>query len=544
VSDGRGRTARDLTVLCALTIALIAPFLDQAFHIDDEVYLRLATALADTPGGFYARLEPLFGRDQALLLHSQHPPLTVGFLAGVVALFGASEPIVHAAYGVFALLAAIGGYLFFRRFCPRPLLAGAILVASPAFVVSAHTIMTDVPFLAFVLLSQVAYLHLLDATGPARGRAALAATLGTLCVFTQYRGLLVIGLLGLYAWRRGRLDRAVLAALAVPVVALGAFELFVATRTGGSALASSAGFLELGGLRIARSTTSYLAGLGAALIALAPALPRVQASSAAPRVACAALIAAVLMWFGRREVSALNAGLGVALMTGGVLVVWDPLRELLRGGASLFRTAPSDDQYLAVAAVALLVSVIAFGLFGCVRNLLVVMPFLIAWILRRATAARFPVRGTAIALGLGAALALACSITDYAWAGLYRRQAAAYAGRADVYFAGEWGFRYYMTAAGARYLTRDVVELPVGAHVIVPEIAAYEGGLPSGLRSRVRPVDERAYATPLPLILMAGAPRNCGWYSEGWGVLPFCLGELVQERIIDYVVVERGRTEP
>jgi hypothetical protein len=93
-----------------------------------------------------------------------------------------------------------------------------------------------------------------------------------------------------------------------------------------------------------------------------------------------------------------------------------------------------------------------------------------------------------------------------------------------VFFIGDWGFRYYMEEAGHRYLlSTDDASPREDDFVIRPRIAGLHQIAP-GLRRRIQheaTVDARGF---LPLRLMSYEAR-AGYYSHGWGLLPFSVSE-------------------
>ena len=77
-----------------------------------------------------------------------NPPATSYFLAGVMAVFGEREMALHGGMLLVAFAAAAGIFQLARIWCERPLLATFIAMSTPVFLVSATTLMCDVPMLA------------------------------------------------------------------------------------------------------------------------------------------------------------------------------------------------------------------------------------------------------------------------------------------------------------------------------------------------------------------------------------------------------------
>jgi hypothetical protein len=243
-----------------------------------------------------------------------------------------------------------------------------------------------------------------------------------------------------------------------------------------------------------------------------------------------------------------NLVLGVVYATAGLVLVCDLLQSGITAAVAVLRRRSPDSHpnpLVPLLGVVVLASLVLMGLFACVRNLLALIPLLLVTFVHRHPELLRP-RRLAMAAGFSAALALACSVSDYAWAGSYRTYARQYAETPGVYFTGEWGFRYYMERSGARYLPASRQDLPAGSLVVRPEIAAPENRLDPDLERRLRPLADEARQGLLPLLLMSRPERNCGWYSEGYGILPFCVGRLMQERFVRYRVTgeDGGRSGP
>src|SRR5215475_5011123 len=154
---------RDLFILIALTIALHLPFIGEAFHLDDAQYLDVALNVSKNPL-FPMDLPSVFeGHHQDLWGHT-HPPLNAYLLAGLIHLHGGppSERFLHASFLVFPVLLTVGFYFLARRFAVDPLIATALLATNPTLMVSAHTLMADVPLLTLWVSAVVFFVRGID----------------------------------------------------------------------------------------------------------------------------------------------------------------------------------------------------------------------------------------------------------------------------------------------------------------------------------------------------------------------------------------------
>jgi 4-amino-4-deoxy-L-arabinose transferase-like glycosyltransferase len=138
-------------IVLALVLLIRLPFLDQAIQGDDVYYLA---------GAPHAQIDPahpnhgsyVFLGDMVDMRGHPHPPLNAWALAALLALFGdVYEVPFHAAYILFSLIAAASVWSLAKRFTTRPVLATALFLFTPAFVVNGNSFEADVPFLAFWL---------------------------------------------------------------------------------------------------------------------------------------------------------------------------------------------------------------------------------------------------------------------------------------------------------------------------------------------------------------------------------------------------------
>src|SRR5215831_2522055 len=161
------RTARDLALLATLTLALHLPFVGQAFHLDDVQYLDIARNVYRNPVFPFDFSADFEGQHFSLWGHT-HPPLN-SYIIATVLLFhhrSPSEVFLHTSFLFFPLLATVAFYFLSKRFVDRPLLAAALLATNPTLTVSAHTLMTDVPYLALWLAGTVLFLKGVDENNP------------------------------------------------------------------------------------------------------------------------------------------------------------------------------------------------------------------------------------------------------------------------------------------------------------------------------------------------------------------------------------------
>jgi hypothetical protein len=118
-------------------------------------------------------------------------------------------------------------------------------------------------------------------------------------------------------------------------------------------------------------------------------------------------------------------------------------------------------------------------------------------------------------------LGLFLAQADYQFAGVGRREAFEFqrdylANHQPFLFNGEWGFRYYMTDIGGEIMAEDTSGFP-GETVVKSRLSL---GLPFEFDRKLELLEQRSYRIPSPLRLL-DVHAHAGFWSDGWGVLPF-----------------------
>lgn len=538
----RTRPRSPKILVSLLVVLLTLPFIFQAFHIDDRIYLEVAGNVLSNPLHPYDYppvFEGLVTPDAAS--HS-HLPLTSYYLALLRRLAGGEpEWLFHLAFLVFPLLAVWSFADLARRFTAFPAAAACLLIAGPGVLVLSHTLMTEVPLLAFWALSVSRVVAICDGeTAKSNWIAAGAGLTGAALISLISVGLIV--LLGAHlalSWNAidASARRKLPLLLLLPLLVWAAwywcsylhYDRFVLVRT----------VLHLD----KRSAFSWLV-LGQKLLSLLLNLG-------------GAFLCPIVLWygFGRRRslwlipVVVLTIGLGpwaapdswsrsqsflwVLLAGTGTLAFIGVLREGADGngvdsppetasGRRLRRLLLFWLAGIATAAVVLYPS-------GSVRYvLLLAPPLILLWLRaleRKVDFNRYFLRNlvwTGVILTLLWSLPIAYA--DYRFAGMYREEARALVqdyrrpGQ-EVWFTAEWGFRYYLEKAGARLLPRTSLGPKPGDVIIKPRVAfpwvtLYDR--PEYTRLR----EQRPTSMTFPIRLL-DFESHAGFYSTAWGILPY-----------------------
>ena len=549
--------------LLVLVLALsYLPFLNQAFHIDDPLYLAVADNILAKPLFPYDYAAPYEGFVSPDAASHSHLPLTSYYLAFIKLLGNPqAEWVYHLAFFAFPLLAVLAFYDLSGRFVKSPATAACLLLFSPAFLVISHTLSPDVPMLAFWLLALSRFFRIVDTGGRRGDWIVLFAGLLAAC----FVSLLSLGLILLmaahcligYSLPGGRTlrhvpPRALLLIAGIPLLlwtgwyvrAYLHYDRFVLVNTllhMDQRSTFSAALIGLKGV-------SFLLNLGGVML-FPLALWYGLAKKWSLRIFLLIFLLSTLPFFlgssGAEEWEWPHVALFSLLFSSGLLALWSALAALARVLRHLARTwglglLPSPDpdpqpeeakwwteSLLVFWFFGILAACLILFYSGSVRySLLILPPVILLWQTRLEDRVQNPwlLRNLGwLTVFLSLSLSLPLAHRDYQFAGLYRTTARELTGEyaeedRRVWFTGEWGFRYYMNYNGATALNKDEIGAQPGDVLIKPYVA-----LPW-----VTPYDGQEY---LALLEQRPAPphrlqildffSHAGFYSTGWGILPF-----------------------
>lgn len=514
------------------------PYLNKAVHVDDPVYIYVARQILQDPARPFAFQLNWFGVSAEALQSHWHPPLLSYYYALLISFFGESEIALHAGLIVFPLLAAYSAFFLARRFTSRPLAATLLIVLSPAFFVSASTLMLDVPVLACTLASMALFIHGLD-----RNRSGLLAgsgiVLAAACLI-KYSAVLQFGILWLYACQRGQAGKALAPlGLAFAIVSGWVYIHFLESGTIHPLLALK---LE-GGLAISKvqNLSSLFSCAGASLL-LAGCF-----SFPNKRRMYAAMGAAMALGLFLAIQSSDGLGMGSSVL----LFLFTVNGAYLFG--LLFAGRLPKDRDTVFLALWLLVSVLfipAAIAFNAMRHTLIFLVPLVLLLFRTCRTSVhfekiFPANLAAVFF-----ISLGISYADYHFAESYRRYAVDVfketrrdAPDSQVWFRAHWGFQYYMENLGGRFLEKKNAREVREGDWFVDVLQAHHHRVPPQLENALTRVARRRADRPWPVRLM-NLSTGAGWYANIWGPLPFTLSRAPLETFSLYRAGGPGKDKP
>jgi hypothetical protein len=530
----------EIAILVLAVTACAIPFLGQPFHMDDGFYMDMARN---------ARQNPFFPNDTPYMFQGifwsdlgshSHGPFVTYFLAAIQRFFGeapGNEWIYHLFALIFPIIAVVSFYWICARFVERPLWPALMLACSPLFLVTQHTLMTDVPMLAFWLAAICFFLW-----GVHLNRSALfgfSAVFQIAAVFTSYQSLALLPLLGFYQLRKGR-RRVGWVSLAIAPVAISVWYLVNCIHYGRPLWEKTLGYME------SRSPLSpdvlwiklvsvfeYQGWLVIFPFFILYILARDLKWRA---FMLAALGAVYLSQFTVPDYGWLEKGIFVIGLVAGFFAI-------VEMGKTAWRAFFSGDKAVLADRVDMqFIALWYFGFFsycafflteGSARYILPMLPPFILCFFRMLEKSEIPeyrlpkriLNSAMLASGslvLSLVLGLTLSRADQEFARIYPRVAAEVhriAGHASAYSSGEWGFRYYLGRKGVQALPADSSQVRGGSFIAVPKLAQ-PNNIPADLQSLLIPVETMTYKPDTPVRVL-DRQTPAGFWSSGWGLIPF-----------------------
>jgi Dolichyl-phosphate-mannose-protein mannosyltransferase len=489
---------REIIIVALFVLALRLPFLNQPIQGDDINYLY---------GAEHAQIDPLhpthtryvfLGRMVDMRGHP-HPPLNAWFLALLLAIFkDVHEVPFHAAYIVFSLIAALSALWLARKFSPHPLAATLLFLVTPAFVINGSSFESDLPFLAFWLLSIALFVAAVD--GHSIRLLILSSLAMVLAALSAYQAVLLVPILLLY----GRRWRASWMAALSPAAAILGWQLYERLSSGAMPATVLAGYMQSYGLldpvqkfKSAVALTAHLAWLVFPNLWLPPLL------------AIPAVIGAAFYDFNPLFWGSIAIGVGI--------LIW---------------CARNWRDFLAQWVLIFFAGALVIFFAGSARYLLPIALPLAILATRRAKMVWIKVAFVA-----GLVLSTGLAIVNYQhWDG-YRRFARQLHSEMEskrVWVNGEWGLKYYFESEGTLPLLEGQAVHP--GEMVVSSPLAYPSRFTTGGGMLV-PAAERTISSAIPLRLVSLLGRSA-YSTTRWGLRPFDISRTTIDRVRAEIVVE------
>ena len=503
-----------LLMLILLWAMLTLLNITKAFHIDDTFHLEAAEWIRENP------LTPMSGlinwtdSPTPLYTHNQ-PPLFFYMIALVISFAGTGEIPLHLFLSIFTFLSL---FIFDRLTHLLKIRNSGLLLLlfafSPALIVN-QNLMTDIPLLTLILGS--AYFLVLASEQPKARSYVLAALLLGIGLLIKYSVLpLLVVLILVLIIRR---DFRYLTVLLIPLGMLFLWSVWNYTEYG------SVHFFDrpTGGLHINR-LWSFMAVIGSVCLFTASLFhgswPFRYVRYVIATVIIMFLALILLFISGLVSEQATAYILNIGFILNGFFLFFLMIRFTVKYvKASGFRqTIESDGFIMFLFAGATSAFIMLYAPFMATRHILLILPFvlLFLWPLIEKsgrTINRVSLISTVI-------LGIALGISDYTYAGFYRKMASEIKlpQGTKVWTAGHWGWQWYSAKNGMIPFAGSTFEMNEGDWFVYP------GNIPrqSFENSLELTVVEKYFESATPRTFFSGN-NNASMYSSSMKIPPWTL---------------------
>ncbi|HTL29452.1 MAG TPA: glycosyltransferase family 39 protein [Tepidisphaeraceae bacterium] len=539
-------TLAPIVGICVICAALLLPFIDKPFHMDDSMFLWTAQQIQKHPLDFYGFDVNWQNYVTPMHVEMKNPPLAAYYIALVTAVFGWGEKTLHVAFLLINMATAVGTFFVARRFTKHAFLAAVLAIISPVFLVTATSVMSDMPAQLFWVWSIFAWIYAVDEDKP--WLLPIAGLLLAAGALTKYPNMNVIPLLAAFAAMNRRRLGWQIASLVLPVVILVAYQFYTKHLYGHGLMTDAVGYARGHWISspnefIAR-VMICLAFVGGCMLSGAIFLPLLLSRRAlAIILAFAALVAIAAIFVidpNRIYDDEKNMRVGYVVQlglmaAGGIGLLWLVID-------SLRRSRDRDTIFLAL----WVGGTFCFALFvNWAINGRTILPMAagLAIVVARALE-RNPVRAhqrllIAIPILISGAIGVAVANADYAHAVAVRAGVAQIAstvpsGPGKLWFMGHWGFQWYMEKLGGTVFDGKTSACKKDDWIVM---SLNNYGLFQMPRNKVEHVDDFAMATD-PWISTSNGVAGSGFYFAGNTLLPFIVSPAPPETFIVYHVVD------
>lgn len=531
-----------LSIIILFAILTGIPFINQAFHIDDTNFLYITKQILRDPLRPYSFNINWLGKEDYAFNILCNPPLGPYYSALIIKVFGESERILHIAYMLFTLLSGIFMYFLAKRFTRQALVSSLLLLSSPAFMVMSHTIMPDVALLSLYLGGISLFIYGFDKAK--YGLLVLAGIFMGLASLARYSGLTVFFIAIFYALLQ---ERKISLKAIIPVF-LGCLIFFgwcahniIVYKKPHFFAASNFQLVTLTLEEILAKLEALLGYIGSTTIFFISLLTVFLKNSSYRKaflVICTVGLYFAIIIKMRYAYTALQSGI-----IAGFMVI--PLYFFF----ILANKVINNDKYkkehiflfVWMSFILLFSSTIYFV---AVKHILLLLPALIILFVNMAedewkNAIQPYIVITVLLTTLSG---FAISYADYKYANVYRdfaiKNAARYkTSQNTVWFAGHWGFQYYMEKLGYAALEDTGYSLRNGDFIIVPILAEHKWPTKL-LQDRIKLQDIYKYNSYFPIRTMSRS-KNFNFYTNKIFSVPMFLAYYFSRKELETFAVYR-----
>jgi 4-amino-4-deoxy-L-arabinose transferase-like glycosyltransferase len=546
-------------ILGIVAVLIHLPFLGKAFHIDDTLFYYTAKQILTSPLDPYSFHVNWTGNTQKAYSFFSNPPGISYYIAFIIHVFGANEKVIHASYILFSLLSIFSMYFLAKRFTKFPFVSTLLLVFSPIYIIMAHTIMPDLPLVAFFLLSITLFIY-----GSDRKNMLLLILSGiaaSIAILMRYNGLSLIPILLLYYLLHLNAEKKWhITIILVPAVTFIAWNFFTKMTYGNAHFLIHVMFqnyLKKIGLEsaIVHLVPHFLYLGGGTIFTLfffVPSLFKSRANKAIFIVLGICTFATAFYLGKTLKYNYIHTFLASIFLFSILYFLLISLKDV---AITLFlkKRMLADDIFLLLWIVGILVMHNS-GIHSAAKYMITAVPPLIIlimknewWLKLKGTNQRVIICVILISTG---AMGLVTAIADYEFANANRKITNYCVNNiktgedSNIWFLGHWGFQYYMEKKGFKPYEENSNE-PKGGDFLVCSSLAWPQRMSDKLKSRLSLYDKVQYRGIIPIRIMHnqyGKHANFYSYSNygiGYGILPFSISTFpIDEFKIYHVAID------
>lgn len=541
---------RNISILVALTVFSLILFVNKAVHIDDTLFIRAAQQIQSHPLDPYNFTVNWFGTDRPMYAVTKNPPLASYYLACIGSIAGWSEPVLHCAMMIPAIVCIAGIYLLARHFCSKPFEAALISLFSPAFLLSSTALMCDVMMLCLWIWSIIFWMN--GIRSRSRSQLVIASFLIALSALTKYFGAALIPLLTVWTIaERKRIDSSLIAMI-IPVLILAGYQWLTMKYYGHGLLFDAASYAADNEVRgfTAYVSKSFvgLAFTGGCFIAplfFFHTLWDRKFLVRAGIISGMILLSVVLFQSisGSIHLNEKNVPWTFVFQFSLLVLVGMIVISLAIADFRKHRDASSLMIVCWIVGTFLFTIFINWTVNG--RSILPLVPAAAILLMRRYgdrwnNSEPNGTPNVIIPIIICAVITLTVTYSDFSLANAIRDDVTAIwshprTPNSKIWFEGHWGFQYYMETSGGKAFDVERSKLDRGDIVIVPLNNTSLYHLPE--RYFVLS-DSLQGSGGISLLATMNNTAGAGFYSDFWGPMPFVFGEIPPEKYYVYIVKE------
>jgi len=525
------------------------PFLNQAFHIDDTYFFSVAKQILRDPLHPFSFKINWDGKERMAFDFSGSPPLSEYYLAIIMKFFGESESVLHFSMIIYTIIVSLCLYILGKRFTRYPLFCAILTLSTPAFLVMAHTIMLDIPSFALFLVSITSFIYGFD-----KDDNFLLVCSGIFCglaALIKYNTLLLIPLSILYSFtQKGKWDKRILY-LSIGFIIFLIYSYYLFITYGGLHFSRAASFVFLpkNFLKILLyfiALSSYIGG--STIIPISLIFVSFFLTKNRLGYYIVFIISLLIGVFAKYRLGFNIAG--SYLLSFFIFAFISFFYTIFRENSNIFSLKNkwvNDNIFLFF----WIIGIICFHTlvaFVAVRFILYLIPpiaILFYRLLEKNLESRFINIVSIITIVLTCSLGLLVSWSDSLYANVYRDFSYRFAvpfktKENNLWYAGHWGFQFYMDKQNFFHL-ENFSTLPKKGDILVIATRPEPEILHLDLMKRLRLIEIVRYTTFLPIRTM-NDESHAGFYSSSsrkkFTFLPFSFSSSILEEFIIYEVIQ------